>query len=208
MSLLTALNWRYAVKEFAQKSLSEQNIQHLIEAVRLAPAAYGIQPYKLIVISSEKIKQACLVHSYGQDKVMNCSHLLVLASKTAITDKDITQFITALAVTLNTKSKSLAGYQHNIQSDLLNRSESERSSWATEQTYIALGTLLTSAAILNIDCCPITGFDAQGINHVLDLKAQNLCATVLIPIGYRALTDKAASKPKHRLKIDELVIAL
>ena len=61
-----ALNWRYAVNKFNHNTLSPEQLNHLIESVRLAPSAYGIQPYQLLVISNPETKQACLPYSYGR----------------------------------------------------------------------------------------------------------------------------------------------
>jgi nitroreductase len=208
MTLLQALNWRYAVKAFDSQRLLDEQINQLIEAVRLSPAAYGLQPYKLLVIESLAVKQVCRPYSYGQDKVVNCSHLLVLASQTSIKPDDIKQFITELANTQGVKIEQLSGYQQAIEADLLNLSISAGTAWAKEQSFIALGTLLASAAILNIDTCPITGFDVTGIDKVLNLSEQGLTATVLIPVGIRSTSDLSAYRPKHRVSQAQLEIRL
>ena len=40
--------------------------------------------------------------------------------------------------------------------------------WASKQTYIALGNMMTAAAQIGIDSCPIEGFDIQKMNQLLD----------------------------------------
>jgi nitroreductase len=206
MSLINALNWRYAVNQFTQQILTEEQLSGLIESVRLSPASYGVQPYQLIVVSTDKVKQACLVHSYGQNKVANCSHLLVLAHKTEITQPYLTSFIEQLAVSQQKPINVLAQYQAQIEGDLLNRSMQQQSNWAQQQCYIALGTLLTYAAANKIDACPMTGFDVTGINQALGLEAKGLSAAILCPVGIRAEDDKTANRPKHRLTHEQLVI--
>lgn len=203
-----ALNWRYAVNKFAHNTLSSEQLNHLIESVRLAPSAYGIQPYQLLVISNPETKQACLPFSYGQDKVAKCSHLLVLAHKTNVTQQDIAHFIEQLAKTQNKTAHQLSAYQTQIQADLLSRSSEEQNNWAQQQTYIALGILLASAAASFIDACPMTGFEVDGIDKVLELNQKGLSAAVLCPVGIRAENDVSAQRTKHRISQDQLVVNL
>ncbi len=208
MSIIEALNWRYAVKKFSNEQLTNQQLAGLVESVRLAPSAYGIQPYQLIVVSSEVMKQACLEHSYGQNKVAQCSHLLVLAHKTKLTQSDTESFITSLAKSQNAQASDLAAYQTQLEADLLSRDVKEQNQFAQQQCYIALGTLLTFAAANGIDACPMTGFDVNGINQALGLNDIGLSAAILCPVGVRAHDDHAASRAKHRLTTDELLVSL
>ncbi|SFC41927.1 nitroreductase family protein [Pseudoalteromonas denitrificans] len=206
MSLIDALNWRYAVKKFNQQTLNKTQIKGLIESVRLAPSAYGIQPYQLIIVENPEFKTACLPHSYGQDKVAKCSHLLVLAHKTQFTQRDIAIFIAQLAVNQGKSINELTAYQKQIEADLLQRSSEEKNIWVQQQCYIALGTLLTYAAANHIDACPMTGFDITGINQALGLIDRGLSAVVLCPVGIRAEDDHSAFRPKHRLSHKDLVV--
>lgn len=208
MSVIDALNWRYAVKKFSVNTLTQQQINGLIESVRLAPSAYGIQPYQLVLVSDPDVKKACLPYSYGQDKVANCSHLLILAHKKQITKDDISSYITSVSQNQNKSINVLSDYQKQIEADLLSRTVEQQSNWAQQQCYIALGTLLTHAAVSKIDACPMTGFDVKGINKVLGLNDIELSAAVLCPVGMRAHNDHAANRPKTRLSFHDLVVSL
>ncbi|MBU2972569.1 NAD(P)H-dependent oxidoreductase [Pseudoalteromonas sp. C2R02] len=208
MSVIDALNWRYAVKKFSGNTLKKQQINGLIESVRLAPSAYGIQPYQLIVVSDPDVKKACLPHSYGQDKVSNCSQLLVLAHKKHITKDDISSYIESVSKEQNKPVNTLSDYQKQIEADLLTLAPEQQSNWAQQQCYIALGTLLTHAAVSKIDACPMTGFDVDGINNALGLNDIGLSAAVLCPVGIRSKHDHAANRPKTRLSYHDLVVSL
>ncbi len=208
MSLIDALNWRYAVKKFGQNILNQEQLDGLIEGVRLAPSAYGIQPYQLIVVTNPECKRACVSHSYGQSKVAECSHLLVLAHKTSLTQHDITAFIEQLAIKQGKSVKDLAQYQKQIEDDLLARTPEQLSNWAKQQTYIALGVLLSHAAVNRIDACPMTGFNIGGINQILGLNDKSLSAVALCPVGVRAEDDHAAFRSKFRISKEQLVIAI
>ena len=208
MNYLNALNWRYAVKEFSNQTLSQTQIDGLAESVRLSASAYGMQPYKLLIVESNAFKNACLPFSYGQNKVSECSHLLVLANYTEITTDTINTYIRELAASQGKKAEVLSAYKDIISQDILSRTSAERSAWAEQQCFIALGKLLSYAAMHEIDAGPMTGFDAQGINQVLGLDKHGLNAAILCPVGIRSKNDITATRPKFRKTTEQLVITL
>jgi nitroreductase len=72
--------------------------------------------------------------------------------------------------------------------------------------YIALGNLLTSAALLGIDACPLEGIEREQYDEILGLRRQGLNTVVAAAVGYRAATDKYASVAKVRFpKADVLL---
>ena len=77
--------------------------------------------------------------------------------------------------------------------------------WAARQAYIALGNLLTSAALLGVDTCPIEGFVPAEFDRILDLPAQGYAAVVCCALGYRSATDKYAALPKVRFPAADLI---
>ncbi|NGN97878.1 NAD(P)H-dependent oxidoreductase [Grimontia sp. S25] len=208
MNVLDALNWRYAVNQFSEQTLSQEAIDGLIESVRLAPSSYGVQPFKLLVVENPALKQACLTHSYGQQKVIDNSHLLVLAHKTSLNEADIEDFIEQLAANQNRPASDLRAYQDQIASSLLGLSQPQQAAWDAQQCFIALGTLVSHAAVEQIDACPMTGFDSAGLNEVLGLDKQGLNAVIICPVGVRSGTDRTANRPKFRLSRDQLVETL
>ncbi|RBW41690.1 NAD(P)H-dependent oxidoreductase [Psychromonas sp. B3M02] len=205
MDFIHALNWRYAVNQFSDKKLNQAQVSGLIESVRLSASAYGLQPYRLFIIESEAVKQKLLPYSFGQNKVANNSHLFVFAHKTTITQDDISTFISQVASSQNRTALDLKGYEQVIINDLLTKTKDERINWSSQQAYIALGKLLSCAAINKIDACPMTGFDNHGINQVLGLNKLGLNAEILCPVGYRSTMDTTSIRAKYRQSIEELV---
>lgn len=208
MSLLQHLHWRYAVKKFDQTKLSEQQVSQLVESIRLAPSAYGLQPYQLIVLESDESKQKVLPYSYGQTKVAECSHLFVLANKKSIEAKDVDQYISGLANIQNKHPSELEAYRQQIANIILPLSAAEQAEMARQQCFIALGTLLSTAALMKIDTCPMTGFDTQGLDDALGLTKLGLSAAVICPVGYRDINDHAAYRPKYRISTQQLALTL
>ena len=59
MSFLANLEWRYAAKKFdTTKKVSDADLEKILEAIRLTPTSFGMQPYHFYVITNEEKKQA------------------------------------------------------------------------------------------------------------------------------------------------------
>lgn len=220
MELIEALNWRYAVKQFSQQKVVPELLEQLLEATRLSASSYGLQPYRLVVVKSASVRQQLLPFSYGQNKVANCSHLIVFAAQSQFGMEIVDSYIQRKAELSNlsqshvsqshvsqsnVSQESLQGLAEHMKALLKDMNPAQRQEWAHQQAYIALGNFLTSAALLGIDCCPMTGIDFKGFDEVLDLTSKKLTTSVICPIGYRHREDRYQHHPKQRLHRDELV---
>lgn len=206
MDILEALQWRYAVKRFTSETIEDADIRTLLEATRLSPSGYGLQPYKILVVTDQKIRHELLPHSYGQEKVAESSHLIVIAVDKDIGDHTVDRYIKKHAETLGQLPIEFSGYANHMKSALERKTAAEKQNWAKNQAFIALGNLLTCAALMKIDSCPMTGFDVRGFDTVLDLHAQGLTSTVICPLGRRHPEDKNADLPKTRFDYHEMVV--
>ena len=133
MILIEALNWRYAVKAFSDRKVEVDKLQFLLEATRLSASSYGLQPYRILVIQSEEIRRQLVEYSYGQDKVLHSSHLVIFAAQTAISDDAIDHFIQQVAQSRNQPVSELGAYADHIKSALAEKSPAELLAWAKNQ---------------------------------------------------------------------------
>jgi len=208
MDLLDALHWRYAVKQFSDKKVSENDLKNLLNATRLSASSYGLQPYNIIVVESAKIRKQLLPFSYGQDKIAESSHLIIFAAHTAVGDITVDRYIDKHALLTDTSHEKLNNFSMHMKSALSNKTERQKQEWAHQQAYIALGNFLTCAAAMKIDSCPMTGIDNAGYDSVLGLNKRGLTTSVVCPIGYRHKDDSQANTPKVRFDYDEVIMAL
>ena len=204
MSILDALTWRYAVKRFSDERLSESEVRSLLEATRLSASAFGLQPYKLLVISSRALRERLLPHAQGQDKVRDCSHLVVIAAET-LGDSTVDRYTQQTASLAPLPKSAADGFATYVKQVLAGLTPEQRDVWSRQDAYLALGHLLASAAMMRIDCCPMSGFDPDGFDEVLGLGARGLRTTVICPLGRRHPSDEQAKRPKVRRSFDELV---
>lgn len=206
MKLLNALNWRYAVREFSDAHIPETLLNTLLEATRLSASSYGLQPYKLALVRSESLKARLLTHSYGQEKVLHSSLLLVFAAETNIGEHTVDRYVNELSKQRRIEVSDIQGYVDHMKSALLTKTQDQRQQWAREQTYIALGNFLTSAAILGIDTCPMTGFDSNAYDQELGFQSKGLQTVAIAALGERSVEDQSASDTKVRIPMEDFLL--
>jgi len=206
-SLLQQLNWRYATKKFdATKKISAADWAVLEAALILTASSYGLQPWKFIIVTDPALKAKLRPASWNQSQVEDCSHLVVFAAKQDITEADLDRFIARTAEVRGTTVEILAGYKGFMMGDLVNGARhAVIHEWAARQTYIAMGNLLTSAALLGIDACPFEGIEPAKYDEILGLKGSGYATVSACPVGYRAEDDKYASAPKVRFEAKDVV---
>lgn len=205
MELINNLKWRYATKQFDNsKKIPAEELNLLMEAVRLSPSSYGLQLYKVLIIEDNEIREKLKAASWNQSQITDSSALVVFCNYKNVKGKHIDDYIKLKADTENSDIEKLKGYGDFMKSKVSEMSETEMDSWTKRQTYIALGILLSAAAELKIDACPMEGFEPEKYNDILGLNGQNLNAAVIATIGYRSEYDKSQNLPKVRKSIDDL----
>jgi nitroreductase len=209
MQLLQHLSWRYATKQFdPNKKVSEEDLQQLMQAVRLSASSYGLQLYRVVVIENPELREQLRKVSWDQEQITSSSHLLVLCNYTRVERSDVDDFIARKAAAEEKRFEELVGYGDFIFKGIEKRTDASLERWTSNQTYIALGNLLAACAELHIDACPMEGFEAQAYNRLLGLEEQGLNAAVIVPIGYRMAEDRSQFVTKVRKPLNELVTVL
>lgn len=202
-----ALAWRYATKEFdSSKKIDDATLDLLLESMRLTASSYGLQPWKFIVVDDPAIRAQLKTVAWEQSQVVDASHLIVLARPTEITLATVEKYIAHIAQVRGIPAETLDGFKSMIADTVSRRSQEELANWASRQIYIALGTLLETAALLGIDGCPMEGFDNAKFDEILGLKEKGLASVVICPIGHRSDNDKMAALPKVRFPKEEVVL--
>lgn len=206
-NIIEALKWRYATKAYdTSKKLSEDEVNTLIESVRLAPSSYGLPVYKVIHVKDTETREKLKAVSWGQTQITDASELLVFAVKTDISDAKVDDFINLIATTRNIPVESLAEYAGMIKGTINSLSSEHKEAWASRQAYIGLGILLATAAVHEIDATPMEGFDSAQFDEILGLKELNLKSVVVCTLGHRSKNDTYAGLVKVRESKENLVV--
>lgn len=202
-------NWRYATKKFdANRIISDAELELLQEAIQLSTSSYGLQLFKVFIIKNPAIRAGLQPASWGQQQIVDASHLIVFANYTKYSEDDINEYIRLVTEARSLQADSLVAYSDFMKGTLHGLSETDFQTWTAKQTYLALGNLLNAAAELKIDVCPMEGFDSKQYNEILGLNALNLSASLVAPIGYRSADDATQSQKKVRKSISDLFITI
>jgi nitroreductase len=189
-TIIEDLNWRYATKKYdTTKKIPQDQIDILMEALRLSPSSYGLLPFKILMIESAEIREKLKPHSWNQSQITDASHLLVFCSLKEMTDVYIDQHTELVEMTRSLEKGQLQGFANFVKVKVNEKSVFDQSEWNARQSYIALGILMQSCAALRIDATPMEGFEPEKYNEILGLNDKNLDATLVCALGYRSEED-------------------
>lgn len=205
-SIIDALEWRYAAKTFdTAKKLSAAQLDTLLEALRLSPSSFGIQPWRFIVVTNPEVRARLRVAGFDQKQITDASHLIVFAAAKDIDDALIDRYIQSIADIRGVSVESLHGRRVMITEWIKQKTAQDRQEWAIQQVYIALGVLVAAAALEGIDVCPMGGFDSKKFDEILGLDALNLVSCVIAAVGFRSETDEYARAKKIRFSKEQVI---
>lgn len=209
MELLDKLNWRYAAKAMNGKKVSEDKIERILEAARLSPTSSGLQPFEILVIKNQAIKEEIRPVAWNQSVITDCSHLLVFAAWDTYTADRINHMFDLTNEIRGFKNEGWENYRQMLLSSYPQKDAEENFNHAAKQAYIAFANAITAAAFEEVDATPLEGFDANAVDKILGLREKGLRSAVLLPIGYRAEDkDWLVNLVKVRKPMTELVTVI
>lgn len=203
MSFLDKLNWRYATKKFdTNKKVSDSDKNKILEAIRMAPTSNGYQPFHIHIVEDKKLREDLKVAAYNQAQITDAPFLLVFSADADV-PKRIDDYAKLFSGMDAENLKGLMAYLDNSKKRFVSMPKESAIAWSAKQAYIALGFGLAACAELEIDSCPMEGFDPVAFKKILNLP-ENLYPQAALAVGYRAGDDAAAGRPKTRFPKEEL----
>ena len=203
--LIEALEWRYAYKKFdADERISDTDLNTILDSIQLTPSSYGLQPIKVLLIETKELREQIKPIAWNQAQVVDASNLLVFCHYTALSESYVDQHVSLMANTRNLPIEKLQGFGTHVKASIASMNADHVNQWTAKQTYIALGQVLLSCALLQIDATPMEGFDRKALDELLDLSKDGLSASLLCPIGYRHAEDPYIALKKVRKTRDAL----
>jgi nitroreductase len=206
--LLAQLNWRCAIKKFdPTRKISDRDWATLEQALLLSPSSFGLQPWAFIVVKDPAMRAKLQAASYGQAQIVDASHLVVFANKINLNESDLDAHLKRISEVRNTPVEGLAQLRGKLVGSLIQGMDvPTRNAWCRNQLYIALGNLLTSAAMLGIDACPMEGIDRAQYDSILGLTQKGFAASMVATLGYRSSADQYSAAPKVRFPKERVFI--
>lgn len=215
MTLHTLAQSRYTTKAYdAKQRIPDETLKELLTLLRHAPSSVNSQPWHFVVAATpaarERIAAAGMRESFGynESKVLNASHVIVLCTRTSMTEEHLAQ---VLAQETHDGRFDTEQAKANTQATRLSYvnlhryEQKDLQHWMEKQTYLALGTLLLGAAASGVDATPIEGCNFSALDKALGLREQGFTSVVVVSLGYRADSDFNAKLPKSRLPEEDVV---
>lgn len=206
--VLRQLEWRYATKKFdATKKIPAAEWDALERSLVLTPSSFGLQPWKFIVVNDPTVRARLLAASWGQQQVVQASHVVVFAIQRDLGPAHVEAYVQHIAQVRGAPPESLDGYKKVMLGFLGRpREQFDVNAWAALQAYIAIGQFMAAAAMMGIDTCPMEGIVPVQYDEILGLAPKGLATCVVCCAGYRAADDRYATAKKVRFGREEVVL--
>jgi len=183
-----AMDYRHACKLFdAGKKIDDEQIHFILEAGRKSPSAFGMEPWKFLVITDQSLKEKLRPLCWDQPQITSCSHLVIILA--AIENLKPSSGIPAKRFSRRPLPQEKIEAYIKLYEDFLQETLSNDKNifaYSSKQCYIALANMLTGAASIGIDSCPIEGFEKNKLEKLLEIDTTQYQIAVLAPFGYRA----------------------
>lgn len=208
MSLIEDLKWRHAVKAYdSTKKVSEEDLNKILEAARLAPTSSGLQPFRVIVVENQELKEKMVKGALNPEVMRGSSHVLVFAAWDNYSAEKIDTVYDYHTDVRELPRGRFSSYTDQLKTIYGAQTAEENFAHTARQTYIALGLAMAQAAELKIDSTPAEGFSTEVVDEILGLKELGLKSVTLLYLGYRdAENDWLSNMKKVRIPMDEFII--
>ena len=198
-----AMDFRHACKVFDEnKKISDEEMHYILEAGRKSPSSFGMEAWKFLVITNEELKEKLRPFCWDQVQVTSCSHLVIVLA--GIENAKVESGMPKKRFTRRDMPQESLNFYMDIYAKHIAKtlsSDENIYAWTAKQSYIALGNMMTAAAFIGIDSCPIEGFEKENVEEVLGLDTTKYQVAVILPFGYRVNEQPT----QLRLPFDEVV---
>lgn len=205
--LQQAFHWRYACKKFDPTRKVPADVWSLLEdALVLSPSAYGIQPWKFLVVTDPVVKTRLRAASWNQAQVEDCSHLVVICGRKTLSAQDVEHYLRRVGEVRKLPLEALAGFRAMMLKNLVPEGgRADIGHWCARQAYIPLGSLVATAAFLGVDACPMEGLDPDRYDDILGLSGGPFHTLAQCAVGYRLPEDPYLALPKVRFPKEDVI---
>lgn len=212
--ILAAYKFRHACKEFnPNKKINKEDFDFILETGRLSPSSFGYEPWKFLIIQNKQLREKLKEFIWGaQGQLPSSSHFLILLARKALDTDPKSEYIKYISKDIQKlppdivkmKTDFYTAFQKN---DFDLSDDRKLFDWASKQVYIPLANMMTAAAQIGIDSCPIEGFDRVKLEEFLQkenlIDSKHFGVSVMVAFGYRK--DDSDIKEKTRQELKDIV---
>lgn len=204
-----AMQYRHATKVFdVDKKISDEEFNSILKIGQISPSSFGFEPWKFLVIQNKELREKLKDFSWGAiEKLDTSSHFMIILARKKQSMLYSSEYIQHMLKDVKQLPDDVItmynGFYEQFQKkdfDLLH-DDRHMFDWASKQTYIALANMMTGAAYMGIDSCPIEGFDylqtEQFLKNELGVDTDEFGPSVMLSFGYRV--DQPREKIRQEL---------
>ncbi|KUP24555.1 NAD(P)H-dependent oxidoreductase [Paenibacillus sp. DMB5] len=204
--ILAAYAFRHATKEFdSSRKISSEDFGFILETARLSPSSFGFEPWKFVVVQNPELREKLRVNAWGAQKQLpTASHFLLILSRQPADLAADSAFIGGMMHDVQQLPPEVASGKAKAFDTFLNEdfglkgNDRAKFEWGARQTYLALGNMMTAAAMIGIDSCPIEGFNKELIEQTLEaegiLDREHFGLACMVAFGYRKAEPRAKTR--------------
>jgi len=186
--VIEALNFRHACKKFDPlKKVNQKDLDLIMEAACLSPSSFGMEAWKFLVLASDQIRTQLRPACWDQAQITDSSHVVVILSRPKIINPDnnyVRQNFSRRELPEDMTHAYVEKYKWYMETEVFPRMDAH--AWCAKQCYISLANIMTTAAFLGIDTCPMEGFEKDRVEEILNIDTSEFQVAVLVALGYRA----------------------
>ncbi|WP_458700647.1 NAD(P)H-dependent oxidoreductase [Sulfurospirillum sp. 1307] len=200
---LKAMDFRHACKIFDEnKKISKEDLHYILEVGKKSPSSFGMEPWKFLVVQNLELKEKIKPFCWDQPQITTCSDLVIILAR--IEDVKPSSGVPEKRFARREMPKEKRDFYLDLYAKhLANTLSSDENilAWTARQCYIAAGNMMSAAAFIGIDSCPIEGFEKENLEKLLELDTKKYQVAMVLPFGYR-LNEQPA---QQRLPFEEVV---
>ncbi len=194
--LLTAFHRRHASHSFTDRPIAEPDLEYVLEAGRLSPSAFGLEPWHFVVCQGATDKSALQAACFGQPQVGGAAAVIVILARVSDLAPD-----QAYALQLLEREYPGERFANGLAMYRDFYANTDITAWSITQCHIAAANMMTAAAVIGLDSCPIGGYIPDAVATVIDADPARFRPALVLALGYSNETIPA----KQRLDMDALV---
>jgi len=200
---MKAMDFRHACKVFDDtKKITDEDIGFILEAGRKSPSSFGMEAWKFLVITNEELKAKIRPTCWDQVQITSCSHLVIVLAgidSVKVESGEVEKRFSRRDMPKESLDFYMGLYAGHLKETL--STDENIYNWTAKQSAIAAGNMMTAAAYIGIDSCPIEGFEKEKVEKLLELNTSKYQLSLVLPFGYR-LNDQSE---QLRLPFDDVV---
>jgi len=210
MTLLDNLKWRYATKRYnSSVKLDDESVMQIVEAARLAPTSSGLQPFEMVLIKNQEVKEQLFPIIMNQVQIKECSHVLVFAAWDSYTEQRIDAVFDNMEAIRALPKGEMNDFKNSIKNNFKDQTQEQQFQHAARQAYIAFGMAIAAAAELKIDASPMEGFYNDQLDAFLGLDKKGLKSVTVLALGERDIeNDWLLPMKKVRFSLESILTVI